>query len=105
ANGDLRQPLSYLRRALAPFFVRFPVILFHGRFLSAPRVRSIGSLTASRMEPAFSFHLRVKVLSPLQRNPANRQRRRPALIPLRRRAGRSHVRGLIPGWNSIPGSA
>src|SRR6266481_7193833 len=56
-DGDLRLPLV---GAPAPLFVGFLAMLFHGRFLSALRVRSLGSLTASRMEPAFSFHLGVE---------------------------------------------
>src|SRR6266446_2204517 len=50
-------PHLLLAGAPASLFVGFLAMLFHGRFLSALRVRSLGSLTASRMEPAFSFHL------------------------------------------------
>jgi hypothetical protein len=51
-----------LAGAPAPRFVAFLAMLFHGRFLSALRVHSLGSLTASRTEPAFSSHLGGSVL-------------------------------------------
>src|SRR6267142_1802915 len=64
SDGDLWLSLA---GAPAPRFVGFLAMLFHGRFLSALRVRSLGSLTASRMEPAFSFHLRVSAVRGLLR--------------------------------------